>query len=508
MRGRERIRTAVGTLRRALVPGSSEDPVVERTVKSGVWAMLINVSDRGLQLGMIMVLASLLSPAAFGLMGIALLAVNALGWVTRLGIDEALIQQEDANVDAYLNTTWSLQIARGVAVSAIAFAAAPLVGMAFSEPKVVPLVRVMSLYPAIKGLQNPGVMYFLKNLEFHRQFVYQLTTRLTHVVVAVAYGFLYRSVWALAFGFIAGAVAKVVISYLVHGYRPRPGFETDVARELLGYGKWITGSSILSFVRSQGDDGFVGWYLGASTLGLYQIAYRVSNAPATEITQTISSVTFPAYSKVQNDVSALREGFYRTVKTTTLVSWPAGVGLIAVSPTFVRAFFGEEWLPMILPMQILAVFGLLHSLTSSASPLFRAIGRPELDTKIQVLKLAVLAAVILPLTAVFDLTGTAIAVVVASAVGAPVAAVLSVRSVDGRLRDLAGIVAYPGAGSLIMGAGVLALQRWLVLPPLLEFPVLVLAGVAIYGVVMLAIDRRFEYGLRPLLSMVKDAVAA
>ena len=507
MRGIEAVKRAAATLRSALVPGS-EGAVVERTVKSGVWAMLINVSDRALQLGMVLILASLLDPAAFGLMGIALLAVNALTWITRLGIDEALIQRKDEDVDDYLNTAWMLQIVRGAVISAIAFAAAPAIGSVFSEPAVVPLVRALSLYPVIKGLQNPGVMYFLKNLEFHRQFVYQLTTRVSHVGVAVAYGLAFRSVWALAYGFLAGGVAKVVVSYLIHDYRPRPTFEPDVARELFDYGKWITGSSIISFVRSQGDDGFVGWYLGASTLGLYQIAYRVSNAPATEISQTISSVTFPAYSKVQDDDAALRQGFFRTVKMTTLISFPAAVGIIAVAPSFVHAFYNDAWTPMIVPMQVLAVFGLLHALTASASPLFRAVGRPELDTKLQFLRLGILSALIVPLTELFGLTGTSLAVVGASLIGAPVAAVLSVRTIDGRLRNLLGIVAYPTIGSFAMGAGVVGLRRALELPAIVEFPLLVAAGVALYAIAMLLLERQFEYGLRPLLVTLKDAIGA
>lgn len=504
----ERMKHAVVVLRRALVPGDADGAMIQRTVKSGVWAMLINVSDRGLQLGMTLVLAALLDPQAFGLMGIALLAVNAITWLTRLGVNEALIQQKEANVDSYLNTAWCLQVVRGVFLTAVVFSVAPLVGTAFSEPRVVPLVQAISFYPAIKGLQNPGVMYFLKNLEFHRQFVYKLTTRVTHVAVALAYGIAFRSVWALAYGFIAGAVAKVVISYVVHGYRPRPEFDTGIARELIDYGKWITGSSIVGFLRDQGDDGFVGWFLGASTLGLYQIAYRVSNAPATEITKTISTVTFPAYSKVQDDVGALREGFYRTIRTTTLVAWPAGTGLIVVAPSFVHTFFGPKWNPMILPMQVLAVFGLLHSLTSGAFPLFRAVGRPELETKLQTLKFVALLVAIYPLTNALGLAGTSLAVVCSSAIAAPVAAVLSVRIIDGRLRDLLGILAYPLVGSLVMGVCVVALRRSLSLPAYVEFPLLVGAGVVVYAAVMLALERQFGYGLGPLLTMVRDAMAA
>jgi PST family polysaccharide transporter/lipopolysaccharide exporter len=307
--------------------------VGEQAVASGAWAMAINVSDRLLQLAMVLALAAMLSPAAFGLMGIALLSVTALRRFSRIGVDAALIQRSEVDVDHYLDTAWSMEVLRGGALTAIGILAAPVVGTVFEEPAAVDLVRAISLYPLLAGLQNPGIVYLKKDLEFHRQFVYRLTGRVVHVGVALGYALVWPSVWALAVGFLAGHVAKLIVSYLIHDYRPRPGFDLSAATQLLDYGKWILGSGVLMFLLSQGDDAFVGWFLGAPALGLYQLAYRIGVAPATEIVGTVSTVAFPAYSKVQDDTASLRQGFYDTVQLTTFVAVPMATGILVVSWT-------------------------------------------------------------------------------------------------------------------------------------------------------------------------------
>jgi PST family polysaccharide transporter/lipopolysaccharide exporter len=189
------------------------------------------------------------------------------------------------------------------------------------------------------------------------------------------------------------------VSYVIHGYRPRPEFHHGIATDLFDYGKWILGSGIVLFLINQGDDAFVGWYLGATALGFYQLAYRFSNAPATEVTHIISRVVFPTYSQIQTDKEKLRTGYFRTVQIVTVISFPMAVGIAVVAPTFVRAFLGEQWLPTILAMQILAFWGIIRSLGAAVGPLFNALGQPDVNTKLQTLKLVIIAIFIYPATA-------------------------------------------------------------------------------------------------------------
>ncbi|WP_254543854.1 lipopolysaccharide biosynthesis protein [Halomarina pelagica] len=496
------IKTLVRALRRFVPSGD----VTERAVKSGIWVALINVVDRALLLGMQVALLLLLSPTEIGLMGIAMLVLAGLKQFSHLGVDAALVQREESNVDAYLNTAWCLNIARGVALATVAYLLAPWAAAFFDAPQATAIIRFVALTPLLSGLVNPGVLYFQKGLEFHRQFGYTLSSTVVRVVVTLGYALVSPSVWALAVGFVAGQTALVFSSYLLHDYRPWPAFRVDAAREMLGYGKWIFGSSVVGFLHGQGDDAFVGWFLGASALGLYQPAYRFSNAPATEISQTLSQVTFPTFSKLQNDVAQLRTGFLRTIQLVAFASFPMAVGIALVTPSFV-AFLGDEWLPMILPMQLLAVYGLLRSIRSPTTPLFRAVGRPDYQTKIKTLKLALIVAFIYPATAEWGLAGTALVIAANEFVTTPIAAYLSLRVVDGRPAEFLRVLGYPAIGSAIMGAGVFLVRASVPLDsPLATFALLVATGVLLYALVMLGIEHRFDYGMGDIVRTAHEAV--
>ncbi len=493
----------VGRLLARLTPSGN---VGERTVKSGIWVGLINISDRLLQLVMVVVLARLLGPQAFGLMGVALLALSALQRFSQVGIEDALVQRAEENIDALLDTAWTIQVVRGLAVAAIAYLVAPGLGALFDEPAAVDLVRVVALAPAILAFRNPGMVYLRKDLEFHRQFVYTASGTLTRVTVSIGWALVSPTVWALVAGFIASNAVMLVASYVVHDYRPRPGFDRDHARDLFGYGKWILGSGVVDFLYSEGDDAFVGAFLGVASLGLYQVAYRLSNAPATEVAHLISRVMFPAYSKVQTDAERLRRGFLTTVQLTTFVSVPLGVGLIAVTPQFV-AVLGPEWAPMVLPMQVLTLYGILRSCRSPTTPLFKSVGRPDLLAKLQFGKLLLLATFIYPAASWAGLTGVSLVVVGTELLALPVAHYLALGLTNGRARDILGLLAYPAAGSAVMAGVVLALASALpAMGPLLELAVLVPAGVVAYVATMAVVDRGSGYGVGVLLRRVARSV--
>jgi len=478
--------------------------VAERAVKSGVWASAITASDRVLQIVKLVVVAGLLGPSAMGLMGIALLTLATLDVFTNLGMDVALIQRSEDDVDAYLDTAWVLQLCRGAALAAVAWTAAPFVATFFGEPRSLDLIRVIGFSPLLLGLQNPAVMYFRKNLEFHRQFGYRVTGSLVDMSVALALAVATGSVWALVFGKLAGDATRTGASYVIHDYRPSVAFDLAKGRELFGYGKWILGAGVTSFLLGQGDDVFVGWFLGAASLGLYQLAYRLANAPATEITKVISSTMLPTYSKLQDDPAAVREAYFRVLQFTTLLTFPMSVGIFVTAPSFVAAFLGDAWAPMVPVMRALSAWGLLLSIGANVGPLFRALGRPDLETKVQVGKLALLAVLIYPATDRFGLVGTAGAIILASVlISEPLANYLGLRLVDGTVRRFARTLAYPALMSLVMGGVVTAVARSISPAPVLEFVVLVATGVAAYAAALLVVATRTDYGIASTLQLIQ-----
>lgn len=492
------------TLRRLLTPGGD---VTDRTISSGAWVALYNLVDRFLQLGTILFLAGFLGPVAFGLFGIALVTHSGLKRLTRLGLDTALIQHRDDDIDTYLDTVWTVELARGVLLGALLCLSAPLVSLFFGEPRVADILRVFALFPVIKGLRNPGIVYFVKDLDFHKDIGYKLSGRVVFVLIGVWVGYTTRSVWALVFAIVAAQFTSLVVSYLIHPYRPWLRFDRAAASELFSYGKWIFGSEGLMFLINEGDDLFVGWALGTSALGIYQLSYRFSNAPATEITHPIQRVLFPAYSKIQDDPASLRGGYFTTVRVITLLSFPVSVGIVVVSPVFVSAILGSAWSGMVVPMQLFATYAALRSFRSATVPLFRAINRPDYDTKVRILKLALIVPFIFPAAQAFGITGVALVILGHTLIAAPIASYIAVRSIDGKLSTFGKILSYPTFGSIIMGVVVYTARERIDGVPLgIELVFLVLFGIFTYIAIMLGLERRFGVGLGHIYRLFRNGV--
>lgn len=496
----DRLRTVY---ERLTAGGSTAD----QAIQSGIWVAGINVADRILQLLKLVILARLLSPAAFGLLGIALLTIAALQQFSKLGFDEALIQHEDDDVDAYLNTAWVMKVIRGFGIAVVAFLAAPYLAVFFGEPQSEPIIRVVGISPFILSLQNPAVMYFQKNLNFHKEFVYQVGGRLVDLIVALAIALIFRSVWALVAGIVAMNFVKFVISYWIHEYRPNIEFNLAYGKEMFGFGKWLFVSAILMFLYGQGDDIFVGWFFAASSLGVYQLAYRFSNAPATEVTHVISRVAFPTLSKVQNDTAKLREGFRRAVQLSTTVAFPMAAGIAAVAPQFVPVVLGNQWRPAIPVMQVLAVYGGIRAFGANVGAVYKSTGRPDIEARIQTLQVITIVIVIYPAAGWFGLVGVASAIVMSLFLPFPIHLYYVLSITQGRALELLKLIAYPLVSSVVMAGSVIALDTYILAgASILNLIFLVIVGIIFYLLLMITFERVFKIEFIQLYYIVKQGI--
>ncbi|NLZ53193.1 MAG: lipopolysaccharide biosynthesis protein [Thermoanaerobacteraceae bacterium] len=427
----------------------------QRTIRSGVWVFSLRMLEQVLGVIRLIILARILSPNNFGLMGIALLAMSALETFSQTGFAQALIQKKE-KTEEYLDAAWTFMLIRNIALFAILFLGAPYIAYFFEAPEASLLMRVIGISllfgssGGIGGFANIGILYFQKELEFNKQFIYRSTGTLADFVVAVSSAIILKSVWALVFGLLAGNIVRFFVGYLIHPYRPRLNFDFDKARELFGFGKWILGSSILVFLLNQGDDILVGKLLGATMLGFYQMAYRISNMPATEITHVISQVTFPAYSKLQDNIPKLREAYLKTLQLTAFISIPLAGGIFILAPDFTKIFLGEQWMPMVPAMRALAIWGLSRSISSSTGSLFQAIGKPELSTKLQLLRFLILGALIYPFTILLGILGTSLAVVLSALFVDPIAVYWALKAVHCNVFKFGKAIILPLIQTIIM----------------------------------------------------------
>ena len=390
-----------------------------RVLHGGVWLTALNVTARGLRLLQLLVLAAFLSPRAFGLVGIAVLAKRVLLRVTDLGIDSALIHHPDADVDRYLDTAWLLRAGRGAGGFLVIAGTAPLLAAVFSEPAATPVIVAVGATVLLQGIVDPSVIYFRKEIEGHKRFVYQVSGTAFDLVVSVVAAILLGNVWALVFGLLAGRALQVVVSYRLGSHRPRLAFDREAAAEMLGYGKWVWATSLVVLVATSGDDAFVGWYLATSLLGLYQVAFRLSSAPTTEVADVVSAVAFPAFSKLQDDSERLREAFAKTMRVSLGVVVPTTAGIVLVAPWFVALVLGAQWTPMVPALQVLAVAGFCRAVVGVGAALFRGLGHPRWDFGVNAVRMAVMVLTIWPLTAVWGIAGTGVSIALGLAASLP-----------------------------------------------------------------------------------------
>jgi lipopolysaccharide exporter len=390
-----------------------------RVLRGGMWIFAARFTSRVLGLASLMILARVLVPDDFGLMGIGLIVIETLELFSETGFEQALVQRK-GQIEEFVDTAWTVTILRGFLLGGFVLLVAPVIGLFFDDDRVAGMLQVLALSPVVKGFANAHVVSFARDLEFDKRFLLNGGGALIQATVAVTIAVLAPSVWALVFGLLAGNLGRVILSFLLTDKRPRLSYSGARFRTLFSYGRWILGSKVLMFLSTQGDDILVGKLLGADVLGYYRLSYRISNMPATELATIVSTAVFPAFAKVQDDFARLRRAFLQTFELTTVVSFLFGGLILVLADVLVSIVLGEKWISIVPLVRILCIYGMMRSMGASYGSVFQALGRPDLITKIQLFNLAVLAAVIFPMTMRWGVVGVAGAVVAASAGAAPV----------------------------------------------------------------------------------------
>jgi lipopolysaccharide exporter len=474
----------------------------QRAVISGFWVFLLRVVQQLFGLARLVILARVLAPQDFGLMGIALLSMATLETLSQTGFQQALIQKK-CDIESYLNSAWTFLILRSFLLFTVLYLIAPYAAVFFDAPEAKPIIQVIGISVIFQAFTNIGVIYFQKELEFNKQFIYQLSGTLIDFIVAVVAAFILKNVWAIVFGLLAGNAAMFITSYLIHPYRPHLSFDIGKAKELFGYGKWILGSTILVFLATQGDDVLVGKLLGITSLGFYQMAYRISNLPATEITHIISQITFPVYSKIQDDIPKLREVYLRILLFTTFISFPVTVLIFVLAPDFTIIFLGEKWMPMVPAMQVLVFAGLIRSIAATTGPIFYAVGKPKIDTKWQMIRLIVIAILIYPFTSKWGILGASI-VVFLSIFVSNLGFSFSVIKITGcGINNFIKTLALPLVIGIVIAASILTIKINADTSGILGFILLVGIGLFIFLGTTYLFDKFLNYKIRLL---VKESI--
>lgn len=383
-------------------------PLKERIVRGGIWLFLGNGLVQAVNLLKFVILGRLLSPADFGLMGIAMLILMWLDSFTAPGFRAALIQKS-GDIRPYFDTLWTVQVIRSFGLAAAIFAGAPLGSWFFGNPDATPIIRAIGFIVLIRGFTNPAIVHLQKELDFYREVLWKLSGVVANLTVAISLALVYRNVWALALSAVAAQAAETLTSYWIQPYRPRPRLEWKRIAEMSDFGKWFYLWNVVTFFASYLDGLAVGKIHGAAALGLYQMARQIAFFFAMHVGGYVSRIMFPAFSKLKNTEN-LKTAFLETLDVVSSVVVPMACFLSIFAAPLVRIALGSRWVSIGPPLQILVWAGAAAALRGISTQLLGAVNRPQVFVLASLLRLLVVASLFYPLLTALGITGMALAV--------------------------------------------------------------------------------------------------
>ena len=383
--------------------------VRERTVRSSVWITLSSVLAYVVDLINYLILARLLVPEIFGLVSIVVLIQRGINVLTQTSFKHALIYRQDSERNA-ADTAWVLNILRGVILFVLVFLAAPWISNFYGQPILSRAIKFVAFVFILDGLQNVNLVLYEKSLDFKKIALSRIVRSILSCAIVLSLAFILRSLWALLIGILFHSAYNLCVSFIIQKKKPRFHFEKTSAAELIHYSKYVTGAGILVFLTTRGDDAIIGKLLGMRELGYYTYAYLIANLPSTHFTKVLSEVIFPTYSTISGDLVKLKTAYLSVAKLVSYVAIPAGVAIFLLAEPIVLLLLGPVWEPVISPLKILVLFGMVRSLAATTGPIFKAVGKPDIIFYVTLSKLLVIIAIIFPLTKTYGIEGAALAV--------------------------------------------------------------------------------------------------
>lgn len=450
------------------------------------------------------ILARLLAKSDFGLIAIAVVAINYLSVLKDLGLGVALVQRK-GDVKEAANTVFTINIIIGLILSAIIIPLAPFIAIYFRDPHITSVLRWMGISFIINALGSVHTNWLVRDLDYRRKLIPDLGSPLIKGVVSIGMAYLGYGVWSLVYGQLAGAIASVVLVWIVLPWRPSLTLDRKIAKGLMKFGISVTAIDIINEITDNIDYVIVGRIFGLVPLSIYTLAYRLPEMLLIGNLWVMGGVVFPAFSTIQDQPNELRRGFLASVRYVELIAVPISLGLLIAADPIVRVVFGDQWLDAIPVLRVLAVYAWVYSLGYHVGGFYKAIGRPDILLRLSILTLVIIIPSLL-IGARFGIIGVAIGHLVAILIRRVISLGLATRFVNVTIREIFGEFRSSLQAALVMAPITFGVSIGTAgLNPFLQLIFIILSGALSYVGVLWWIERE---NLMRLLRMVKVSKAS
>ena len=320
---------------------------LSQKIKHGIkWQAIISIISQVLYFVNGVILARILGPREFGLYGMAQIVSSFVWMFWQLGLNAAIIQRKEID-RAHLDTAFTISIVMGIICAIITWASAPFIAGFFREPKVIPLTRVIAFTFVIYAFDRVPSALLSRELKFKEAAIPGLLNALVYPAVAIPMALMGFGAMSFVWGVVAGAVAMLLVRYYwlfkYFDWRPRIYFEQKAAKDLLGFGVFLTLKSLLDFVLANVQKILVG-NLGAEELGYFNRAANLSWLPLSKVQSVVNAALLPTFARIQDNTEKTRDWYRKFLFLTYLLVTPFLVFFIFFSRDFILFVFGPKWL--------------------------------------------------------------------------------------------------------------------------------------------------------------------
>lgn len=355
------------------------------TVRGVGWSVADTLSYQGITFLVGMVLARLLTPEEYGLIGIITIFIIVFDAIVDGGFSNALIRKNDAD-DLDYSTVFFANLVVSFFLALLLFFSSSAIGTFFKQPQLVPLTKVMSSIIIINAFAIIQRTILVKRIDFKTQTKCSLISSLIGGAVGIFMAVRGFGVWSLVGQQVSMQLVRAVLLWCLTSWFPKLQYSWARFKDLFNFGWKLLVSSIINTLWNQMYQVVIGKCYTPATLGQFTRAQQFSTICSSNLTAVVQRVSYPVLSKIQDDKPRLKEGYRRVIKTTVLLSFVLMLGMAAVAKSMIQVLIGDQWLLAVPYLQIMCLYMMLYPLHALNLNMLQVQGRSDLFLKLEILK--------------------------------------------------------------------------------------------------------------------------
>lgn len=356
----------------------------KKTIGGLFWSFGDLIGNQGIQFLIQIILARLLLPEHFGLIGMILVFIALSNSLVDSGFTQALIRERNTSQTDY-STVFYFNLFVSLLIYVILWVAAPGISSFFDEPQLVSLVRMLSIGIVINAFAVIPKAMFAKEVNFKAQAKINLSASILSGIIAVGLAVAGYGVWSLVLRQLSMNAIQSLLFTLSKMWMPSLVFSMDSFKRLFGFGWKLLVSGLIDTFYTNVYFLIIGRQYSASQLGYYTNASRFSEIVSQNLAATILRVTYPVLSSIQDEHERLKQSYKSITKLAAFLIFPVMVGMAAVGEPLVLLVFGEKWLPMVPYYQLLSIAGMLYPILALDLSIFQVKGRSDLYLLLEII---------------------------------------------------------------------------------------------------------------------------